>query len=434
MNLTAKGSPNKGLTGATLGFFFGFAAVALFGPTAKKLQDVMSLSASQVGLLVAIPALSGSLLRIPFSAWVDKDGGRKPFFVLLLLALFGMAGLSVIFLSSYPDGMTKELYPLILLFGFFSGCGIATFSVGISQVAYWFPQKKQGWALGTFGGLGNLAPGVFSFLLPLALSVMSLPTAYVVWSLILLTGVAVYWFTAYNSPYFQATAQGASKEEARAFAANLYSEPALKQELFPSGGVMYTLTKSASNVYTWILVLLYFVTFGGFIALTAWFPTFWQSLYGFSATSAGFLTAFYAILTSLFRVPGGSFADRIGGTSASLLSVAVIGIGALVVLLTQNFPLTVIGIMLMAIGMGVNNAAVFKLVPKYVPEAIGGAAGWVGGLGAFGGFILPPVMASFVGKSGDIGYRQGFSVYAVMALISVLLVLFLKKTERGTSK
>ncbi|MGE4497071.1 MAG: nitrate/nitrite transporter [Deferribacterales bacterium] len=430
MSYIAKGSPLKGLTGATLGFFFGFAAVALFGPTAKKLQVIMGISPAQVGLLVAIPALSGSLLRIPFSAWVDKDGGRKPFMVLLLMALAGMVGLSALFLTRYPDNMTADLYPLILLFGFMSGCGIATFSVGISQVAYWFPQKKQGWALGTFGGLGNLAPGIFSFLLPLALSIMPLPAAYVVWSLILFTGVCVYWFTAFNAPYFQALSQGASKEEAKEFAVNLYSEASQKQELFPSGGVVYTLVKSASNPYTWILVLLYFVTFGGFIALTAWFPTFWQSLYGFSVTSAGFLTAFYAVLTSLFRVPGGSFADKIGGTAASLVSVAVLGAGSLLVVFTGNFPLTVLGIMLMAVGMGVNNAAVFKLVPKYIPEAIGGAAGWVGGLGAFGGFVLPPVLASYVSRNGDAGYRQGFIVYVLMAVLSVLLILFLKRSEK----
>jgi len=86
--------------------------------------------------------------------------------------------------------------------------------------------------------------------------------------------------------------------------------------------------------------------------------------------------------------------------------------------------------MLMAVGMGVNNAAVFKLVPKYIPEAIGGAAGWVGGLGAFGGFVLPPVLASYVSRNGDAGYRQGFVIYAVMAVLSVLLILYLKKAEK----
>lgn len=50
----------------------------------------------------------------------------------------------------------------------------------------------------------------------------------------------------------------------------------------------------------------------------------------------------------------------------------------------------------MAVGMGVTDAAVFKIVPEEVPQAAGGAAGWVGGLGTFGGFAIPPVLGMFV--------------------------------------
>ena len=138
-----KGSPRAGLTGATVGFFVGFAAVALFGPTAARFKDAMQLSPMAVGFLVAMPALSGSLLRIPFSAWVDSTGGRKPFLVLLGLSNLGMIGVATIVATRYPDRLTPELYPVLLVLGLLCGCGIATFSVGISQVAYWFPQRGQ---------------------------------------------------------------------------------------------------------------------------------------------------------------------------------------------------------------------------------------------------------------------------------------------------
>ncbi|MGL4493412.1 MAG: MFS transporter, partial [Tannerellaceae bacterium] len=81
-NLSLKGSPQQGLIGATLGFFFGFAAVALYGPTAQNFQSAMDLTPAMVGFLVSIPSLSGSLLRIPFGAWVDDNGGKKPVFIL----------------------------------------------------------------------------------------------------------------------------------------------------------------------------------------------------------------------------------------------------------------------------------------------------------------------------------------------------------------
>ncbi len=84
-----RGTPGQGLLGATLGFFVGFGAVALFGPTAVRFRDAMHLTPMAVGFLVAMPALSGSLLRIPFSAWVDTSGGRRPFLVLLGTSIVG---------------------------------------------------------------------------------------------------------------------------------------------------------------------------------------------------------------------------------------------------------------------------------------------------------------------------------------------------------
>ena len=139
-----KGTPQQGLIGATVAFFIGFAAVSLFGPTAKKLQDIMGLTPTMVGFLVAVPSLSGSLLRIPFAAWVDTTGGRKPILILLAASIVGMAGLTALMFLLYPDGMTTGLYPLLLVLGMLSGCGIATFSPGIGQVSYWFPQRRQG--------------------------------------------------------------------------------------------------------------------------------------------------------------------------------------------------------------------------------------------------------------------------------------------------
>ncbi len=41
----------------------------------------MHLAPVAIGFLVAMPALSGSLLRIPFAALVDTTGGRKPFLI-----------------------------------------------------------------------------------------------------------------------------------------------------------------------------------------------------------------------------------------------------------------------------------------------------------------------------------------------------------------
>lgn len=42
--IKVKGTPGRGLLGTTLGFFFGFAAVSLYGPAAIKFKEAMDLA------------------------------------------------------------------------------------------------------------------------------------------------------------------------------------------------------------------------------------------------------------------------------------------------------------------------------------------------------------------------------------------------------
>ena len=419
---TLKGTPGQGLFGATLGFFIGFAAVALFGPTAQRFQQAMNLSPVAVGFLIAMPALSGSLLRIPFSAWVDISGGRKPFLTLLSLSVVGMAGLAGVVGFYYPNGMTPGMYPVLLILALLCGCGIATFSVGAGQTAYWFPQRKQGVALAVFGGVGNLAPGIFSFLIPIALSTLGLSGSYMVWVALLATGLVLYFMLGRNSPYFQLLEQGSAPEEARRLAR------AHGQELFPSGNLKESLLVSARIWKTWALVAIYFTTFGGFVALTAWLPTYWTGFFGLSAMAAGFLTALFSILTCVLRVIGGILSDRLleGGENTTILALLIMMVGALVMVDAHEYELAIPGIVLLAFGMGVSNAGVFKIVPQAVPQAVGGAVGWVGGLGAFGGFAIPPLLAFAVKNLGKRGYAIGFIIFVFLALFSLSMAWVLK--------
>jgi NNP family nitrate/nitrite transporter-like MFS transporter len=431
-----RGTPSSSLFAATLGFFFGFAAVALFGPTASKFQEVMHLSPLMVAFLVAAPALSGSLLRIPFSAWVDTTGGRKPFLVLLTLSVLGMAGILLVVYFLYPAHLVRGIYPVLLVLGTLCGCGIATFSVGISQVSYWFPQSKQGKALAVFAGVGNLAPGIFSLLLPVALVTFSLANAYMAWLAFLVVGTVLYAVLGRNAWYFQLLGRGLEAGEARQIAREQ------GQTLFPAGSLSDSLRISARVWKTWALVWVYFTTFGGFIALTAWLPTYWKSYFGVSVVKAGLLTALYSILTSVIRIAGGVLSDHLreGGENTAILALLIMLVGALVMTGSTQFELALPGEILLAVGMGVCNAAVFKLVPQAVPQAVGGAAGWVGGLGALGGFVLPPVMGFGVSNLGKRGYQIGFIVFVFLAIFALSMVWILKYTRegaeinRGTSK
>ena len=129
------------------------------------------------------------------------------------------------------------------------------------------------------------------------------------------------------------------------------------------------------------------------------------------------------------RIGGGALADRLGGERTALLAYGTLAAGALLMTLSHTFGLSLAAEIIMAVGTGVANAAVFKLVPKEVPQAVGGASGWVGGLGAFGGFAIPPVLGAFVRSLGQAGYATGFVTYVLLGLLSLALASALGRSH-----
>lgn len=417
-----EGNPRQGLIMGTWGFFIGFAAVALYGPAAHAFQLSMHLSPLLVGLLVAAPQLTGSLLRIPFGAWVDKAGGRLPMLTLFGISIVGMWGL--VFILVTVQHVTAALYPVILLFGFMSGCGVASFSVGIPQVSYWYPRNRQGTALGIYGGVGNLAPGLFTLILPFAISLFGLAGSYLAWLAFLLIGTGIYGWLARDAWFFQLRARGVPAEQARAVAERE------GQELFPRESVWGALAMAAEETRTWGLVYLYFVSFGGFLALTAWFPTYWVNLHHFSITTAGILGGVgFSLLAAVARVGGGSLAEKFGGEIMAAISFSIVLLGAAALTAATTFGINLTGELAIGLGMGLGNAAVFKMVPKYVPHAVGGASGLVGGLGALGGFVIPPLLGLFAGALPSSGYSGGFFTYVVLAAAAILVSIGFIRTR-----
>jgi NNP family nitrate/nitrite transporter-like MFS transporter len=418
------GTPTTGLVMGTWGFFIGFAAVSLYGPAAKYFQEQMHLSGLALGLLVAAPQLTGSLMRIPFGAWVDRVGGRIPMLTLFAMSLVGMWGLVFILLTAKT--LTVAAYPIIVMFGFLSGCGVASFSVGIPQVSYWYPQSRQGTVLGAYGGIGNLAPGIFTLLLPYAIGIWGLAGSYFAWFGFLLVGTAIYAWLARDAYFFQLRTQGYEPDEARKIAKEN------GQELFPNERVWQAVITAAEDPRSWGLVALYFVSFGGFLALTAWFPTYWINFHHMDVKSAAVLGGVgFSLLAAIIRVFGGMLSERIGGERTAILAFAGVLGGALILTFVNGFYQDLGGELLIALGMGVGNAAVFKMVPKYVPEAVGGAAGLVGGLGALGGFVIPPFLGAVVDAMGTQGYAGGFFAYVLLAIMAIGVSVYFWHLDRG---
>ena len=168
------------------------------------------------------------------------------------------------------------------------------------------------------------------------------------------------------------------------------------------------------------------------MVLTSWFPTYWTSLFKLSIKTAGLLTALYSIIASVTRIYAGKVADKKGGETTATLGLVIMLAGAVCMTLSSSIGFAIVGILLLAIGMGATNAAVFKIVPKAVPQAVGGASGWIGGIGALGGFVIPPLMASFIDKSGEslTGYSTGFVVFIVLNIIALIILALINKIQK----
>lgn len=415
------GTPQRGLVLSTVVFYAGLTTIVFYGAAGPVLEEHLTLAGVLHGVLLSSPHLSKAILRIPFGAWVDDVGGKKPLLILMTSTLVGTAGLVITLFFTYPANFDMSLYPLLVVFGLLAGAGGATFSVGTTQTSYWYPSDKQGFALGAFAGIGNIGPGMAVYVLPVLIGLWGVTNAYATWLLFILVVTAIYAVYAVDPYYFQLRKQGKGPDEARQIAAEL------GQDIFPSGDAWDSLRTSASNHRTWILVFLYTVSFGGgFTALSAWYPTYWAQFHNVTLATAGLLTGIFIVYGSLIRVPAGSVSDRFGGENVAIGSFGIMALGGAIMTIATGFWPATLGMMVLGTGMGIANAAVYELVPKFVPNAVGGASGWISGIGGGGTLVILPLLGLFVDLYGDIGYARGFAVFVALSLLCVAVASALK--------
>ncbi len=79
-----KSQANSVLAANTIAFTACFAVWVMFSIIGIPIKELLALSETQFGLLVATPILTGSLFRLPVGMLTDKIGGRIVYFILML--------------------------------------------------------------------------------------------------------------------------------------------------------------------------------------------------------------------------------------------------------------------------------------------------------------------------------------------------------------
>jgi NNP family nitrate/nitrite transporter-like MFS transporter len=350
---------NLGL--ATVAFALCFAAWGWLAPIAPDLQDSLGLSNTQTSIMISIPVVLGSLLRIPLGLLTDRVGGRAVFTGMLFYSAAAAA------LVGFADS-----YAALLGAGFLLGAAGASFAVGIPFVAKWYPPNKQGMALGVYG-VGNIGTAVAAFSVPVLRDEFSQVVAGLVFAAVIGVYGLMWMSLAREAPH---------------------AKP-VKTKYRDVLGAGWRL---------WRLSLFYFVTFGGFVAMAIFLPKLLKDWFDLSLTDAGLRAAGFTIVATAARPVGGWLSDRIG--PEKVLAVAFFGVGLDAVGLTwqashPSIVPTTIFCLTMAFFLGIGNGAVFKMVPKEFPDATGAATGIIGAAGGLGGFFPPLILGVVKDATGE---------------------------------
>ena len=363
----------RALTMSTIAFTVCFAVWTIFSIIGIKIKAELGLSETQFGLLIGMPILTGSLVRMLLGIWTDRFGGRLVYTVTMGSA--AAATFLLAFATTYKQMLIAAL-----------GVGLAggSFAVGVAYVSRFYPAGRQGTALGIFG-VGNVGAAVTKFIAPFALLAWGWQSVALIWAVALAVMAVVFWFTTEDDPVIgQRRINGAGQP--RSFLAEF--EP-------------------LRDIRVWRFALYYFFVFGGFVALALWLPRYLIGVYGFDIATAGMIGAAYSIPASIFRAYGGVLSDKIGARTVlywtfavSLVCCAVLALPAADYVVRGingpiNFhfeigwPAFIAVAFILGFFMAIGKAAVYKHIPVYYPGNVGAVGGLVGMIGGLGGFVLP---------------------------------------------
>ena len=165
----------------------------------------------------------------------------------------------------------------------------------------------------------------------------------------------------------------------------------------------------------WAFSIIYAVTFGGFIGLITFLPSYYYDQFGVTKVQAGQLTMLAAFMGAATRIFGGWISDHWGGINTL---TAVLGIISVTLVLCglagDSLVATTLLLLVCFAALGAGNGALFQLVPLRWPMSTAVAGSMIGEIGALGGGLVPNVMGLSKQYAGT--YLWGFVLFALLAL------------------
>jgi NNP family nitrate/nitrite transporter-like MFS transporter len=423
----------QSLLACFLYFDTGFTAWVMFGPLAPFIAKQISLSATQAGFLVAVPVLAASIVRVTFGNLFQSVSGRS--LALVGITLSAVPALALL-LPIAPS------YTLLLVFGCFLGVGGASFAIALPMAGSTYPAKVQGLVLG-LAAAGNIGAVVDGFLFPTLAQQFGWQRATAaVLPLLALTAVCVILWADDRS-----AKRGSISRAFSGFLISFVSTIGLVLLvssgwfgrgkagllLLPALGAAVALSvlprhylRVLTERDTWVIMLVYSITFGGFVGMSSYVSLLLTTQYQLSKVSAGLIMAALSFTGAMVRPIGGLVADRLSGVR--VLLVLLLAISLFNFSFAAWMPPLAGGVALLValyLGFGLGNGATFQLVPHRWHGKTGLMTGIIGAAGGIGGFYLPVVMGMAKESTGS--YQLGFVTFGVLAGLAFLLVTLLRR-------
>jgi NNP family nitrate/nitrite transporter-like MFS transporter len=366
------------LIASMLAFTVCFMVWTMFGVIGVPIRKTLNLSATEFGVLVAMPVLTGALIRVPLGMWCDKYGGRIVFFVLMLSTVIP------IWLISYAT----EFWHFLVL-GLFVGAAGGSFSVGTPYVARWFDKPQQGFAMGFFG-VGNSGAAVTKFVAPVLLVAYGWTMVPQVYAVSMLIMALLFWFFTYHDPRHLVDSKITWRQQL-----SVLRDPTV-----------------------WKYCQYYSIVFGAYVALALWMTQYYIGEFGLDIRVAALLAAAFSLPGGVLRAIGGWMSDKWGAHKVTWWVLWV----SWLCLFLLSYPATTYTIqttegpwtftlahnvwtftfLLFALGVAsaFGKASVFKYISDEYPHNIGVVSGVVGMAGALAAFMLPIMFGALMDLTG----------------------------------
>jgi NNP family nitrate/nitrite transporter-like MFS transporter len=377
------------LAAAFLYFDVSFMVWVILGPLGPFIGESLKLSATEKGLLTAVPLLGGALFR-PILGWMtERIGGRRT----------GLIGLGVTLIPLLLGWQAAHGFAHFLGLGILLGVAGASFAAALPMASGWYPPEYQGIVMGIAGAgnSGTLVATLFAPRLAQAAGWRSVFGAAMI-------PIAIVWVV-----YFLIARDAPGARTVKGW----HDYVLLLHE--PDAG--------------WFC-LLYIITFGGFVGLASYLSIFFRDQYGISKVHAGDLTTLVVLFGSFLRPVGGLLSDRWGGYRMLLFLLTGISL-CLAGLATLPAVPAAVSLLVLAMAMlGMGNGSVFQLVPQRFAGSVGTMTGLIGAAGGFGGFLLPSALGAIKDHTGTFG--PGFALFGGIVMTGAVSLVHHGRIWRQT--